>query len=296
MKKLAIILALALCFSLCACNVAEVEDLLTAKQVHITAGKIEPGMTVNDIFVEVTIDYQPVACRLELTSFTPTGYYTMAEDEPVSEDFFVRLDIFYSLPKGVDVDNIEVTMDCDGGEYDGTGSIGSDENGCVEAWSHAFYGEEPEPETEPATEPATEPVTEPETEPQTQPAHTHSWVEDTAKGMSPSCGLAGKKVYVCACGQTRQESIPALEHDLKEGSITQPTCTEPGRQVNTCTRCGAGFINEIPATGHAWSAWEWANGRVHMRVCSTCGAEEEANHNIPSGSVTCTDCGEDIIN
>ena len=27
-----------------------------------------------------------------------------------------------------------------------------------------------------------------------------------------------------------------------------------------------------------------------------CGAEETENHNIPAGSVTCTDCGADIIN
>ena len=37
-------------------------------------------------------------------------------------------------------------------------------------------------------------------------------------------------------------------------------------------------------------------GLVHARTCSVCSTEEEANHNIPSGSVTCTDCGSDIIN
>ena len=58
----------------------------------------------------------------------------------------------------------------------------------------------------------------------------------------------------------------------------------------------AGFIVDLPAIGHIWSAWVKETGLVHKRTCSECGAEEEASHNIPSGSVTCTDCGADIIN
>ena len=323
MKKLfALVLTLLLSVTLCACPAEEVavistENLTSAtlktKAVHITAGKIEPGMTVKDILVEVTMDGQPIPCRVVLTGLSNEGYWEMAEDEKVGDPVFVRLDVFYSLPKGYDVDNIDVTMECDGGEYDGTGSISSDAEGNVEAWSHAIYGmpEETTPETEPQpteTEPQpteTEPQpteTEPqptETEPQepTEPpvqSHTHTWVEQPT--VYVSCTADSTKTYKCSCGETKTETIPAPGHDWKEGAMTPPTCTRVGSQTMTCSRCGTGFINEFPATGHSWSEWISENGRQHIRTCSTCGEEERANHNIPSGSVTCTDCGEDIIN
>lgn len=150
MKKFTLLLVAALCLTLCGCPAAQ-EPGNAAKEVHITAGKIEPGMTAKDVLVEVTIDHEPVACRVALTCFTPTGYYELADDEAVPEDFYIRLDVYYSLPKGCDVDNINVTMECDGGVYDGTGSIGDDDQGNVEAWSHAFYGEEQTVSVHPVT-------------------------------------------------------------------------------------------------------------------------------------------------
>ncbi len=408
MKKIAVFLIIALCFALCACNEADENLPPVAKDVHITAGKIAPGMTAKDILVEVTIDRQPVACRVALTAFTPTGFYEMEEDQPIPEDFCVRLDVFYSLPKGYDVDNINVTMDCDGGEYDGTGSISSDKNGCVEAWSHAMYGEIKEESTvhpvnikvtefspgmtvnrikvevtvdekpvearitaslltdqgiadlestdiipdksairlnvfyyldhgitvddievtmdfpdaeydgtgsisthedgreeawshalyDKSEKPTEDPVEEPEpTDPEPiEPPHTHSWVEQSPNYTYISCTAGGTKTYICECGQTKTENIPAPGHSLKDGIITNPTCTEPGSQTQTCTRCGAVFINQLPATGHSWSAWVKETGVKHKHTCTVCGAEEAENHTIPSGSVTCTGCGEDIIN
>lgn len=289
MRKLSIILVIALCLSLCACDLGVNEAPPAASDVHITAGGIVPGMTAKDVLVEVTIDNQPVACRMELTCFTPEGYYTMVEDEPVPEDFMIRLDVFYSLPKGIDVDHINVVMECDGGNYDGTGSIGHDANGCVEAWSHAFYGEEPQPQDQ--TEPETQPVTEPEAQ-----LHTHNWTEVSSGYVYINCTSDREVTYTCGCGESKTETVPAPGHDIVVGSTIQPTCTETGITTSSCKRCGAGFINEQPATGHAWSAWSYATGRMHKRVCETCGAEEEASHNIPSGSVTCTDCGADIVN
>jgi len=298
MKKAAILLVVALCLTLCGCPaVLETpqDPTTTGLDVHITAGKIEPGMTVKDVLVEVTINHQPVACRVELTALTDNGYYTMGEEEPVAEGFLVRLDIFYSLPEGYTVDDISEVVDCDGGEYDGTGSVGYDDNGCVEAWSHAIYGEAPQEPTETVvqTEPTTK-QTEPATTPETQP-HTHSWTEQP--GFSyPSCTSDSTKTFTCDCGQTKTEKVPAPGHDLKDSGITQPTCTNNGTHTKTCKRCGAGFIDTIPATGHNWSDWERETGLVHKRTCSVCGAEETEKHNIPSGTVTCTDCGADIVN
>jgi hypothetical protein len=239
-------------------------------------------MTVKDVFVEVTIDNQPVPCRVQLTGFAWDGYWEMAADEPVpDEPFAVRVDIFYSLPKGCDVEDVDITMDSDGGNYDGTGSISNDEDGNIEAWSRAFYGKEPLP---------------PETEPQpTQPEHTHTWVEQPGPSII-DCTVDRFKNFKCSCGETKSEKIPAPGHDLKDWNITPATCTKEGQKTTSCKRCNAGFTADIPATGHTWSKWSNETGLVHKRTCSECGEEETANHNIPAGSVTCTDCGADIIN
>ena len=285
-RTFAIVIVLALCMSLCACPALEQEVPAGTPQVHITVGKVEPGMTAKDVFVEVTIDSQPVACRVQLTGFAWDGYWEMAEDEPVPEPFAVRVDIFYSLPTGCDVEDVDITMDSDGGNYDGTGSISNDAQGNVEAWSRAFYGKEPlPPETEP-TEVPTQP---------TQPTHTHTWVEQPGPSII-DCSLDRTKTYKCSCGETKTETIPAPGHDLKDWTVTPATCTKDGRKTTSCKRCNAGFTVDIPATGHIWSAWIKETGLVHKRTCSECGAEETANHNIPAGSVTCTDCGADIIN
>ena len=294
MKKIvAILLVMALALSLCACPALEQEVPSGTPQVHITVGKVEPGMTVKDVFVEVTIDSQPVACRVQLTGFVWDGYWEMAEDEPVPEPFAVRVDIFYSLPTGCDVEDVDITMDSDGGNYDGTGSISNDAQGNVEAWSRAFYGKEPLPPETESTEVPTQP-TETPTQP-TQPTHAHTWVEQPGPSII-DCSLDRTKTYKCSCGETKTETIPAPGHDLKDWTVTPATCTTDGRKTTSCTRCNAGFTVDIPATGHIWSAWIKETGLVHKRTCSECGAEETENHNIPAGSVTCTDCGADIIN
>ena len=288
MKRLfAALLCLALGITLCGCPALEQEVPSGTPQVHITVGKMEPGMTAKDVFVEVTIDSQPVACRVQLTGFVWDGYWELEADEPVPEEpFSVRVDIFYSLPKGCDVEDVDITMDSDGGNYDGTGSISNDAQGNVEAWSRAFYGKEPlPPETEP-TEVPTQP---------TQPTHTHTWVEQPGPSII-DCSLDRTKTYKCSCGETKTETIPAPGHDLKDWTVTPATCTKEGQKTTSCKRCNAGFTVDIPATGHIWSAWIKESGLVHKRTCSECGAEETANHNIPAGSVTCTDCGADIIN
>lgn len=284
MKKLLIILlAASMCLLLCACPASEQGAPSGTPQVHITAGEIRPGMTAKDVFVEVTIDHQPVACRVTLTGFAWDGYWDMEEDETVPEEFSVRLNIFYSLPKGYDVDQIQVTMDCDGGTYDGTGSISNDDEGNMEAWSRAFYGKEPlAPENQTSQ---TLPLEE---------EHIHVWEEAPGVGIV-DCTIDGVQNYTCSCGETKSETIPAPGHDMQI-STTDPTCTDCGTQTYRCKRCSYVLKVEIPAAGHTWSEWEMKTGRVHSRSCAECGAEEEENHNIPDGEVTCTDCGADIIN
>ncbi len=266
-----------------------------APKVYIKAGKIETGMTAGDVFVEVTIDGQPVACKVELTCFTQDGYYVMDSAEATPDNFFGRLDVYYSLPKDVELDNVDVVMECDGGEYDGTGSIGNDAQGCVVAWSHAIYGTEPtfEPTPAPTAPPAPAPT--PTPVPAPTPEHIHSWTEDPSRGGPVGCDFDGYKTFVCSCGETMRETIPATGHDMRE-TITEPGCTSVGYKTAVCKLCGESLISELPPAGHKWSGWMYENGRLHKRSCGSCGAEEEANHNVPSGTVRCSGCGQDIVN
>ena len=103
-------MAAVLSLTLCACPALEQNVVSGRPQVHITVGKVVSGMVAKDVFVEVTIDDQPVPCRVQFTGFVWDGYWDMAEDEPVTEPFAVRVDIFYSLPKGCDVEDVDITI------------------------------------------------------------------------------------------------------------------------------------------------------------------------------------------
>ena len=284
MKKLSILLVIALCLSLCACNWGITPAPETALDVHITAGKIEAGMTLKDVAVEVTFNHEPVACQLELVGFDGDGNWLMGEDEVIAEDFYVRLSVYYTLPKGYTLENIQVTMTCDGGRYDCTDIVVENGENLLEVSSTAYYGQEPQP---------TQEQTEAPSEPQT---HEHNWTQVNNGMIFIDCNMERTYTYTCSCGETKTETVPGPGHELGEWGVSPATCTYAGHKSASCRRCGAGFIIEIPATGHNWSAWVKKTGRVHSRTCSLCGAEEEADHNIPSGSVTCTDCGADIIN
>ena len=259
-KMVAVLLILTMLLSLCACSAVE-ETSSKILEVHITAGKIEPGMTAKDVFVEVTIDNQPVACRVKLTGFVWDGYWEMAEDEQVTEDFSVRLDIFYSLPKGYDVENINVTMECEGGQYDGTGSISVDKDGNIEAWSRAFYGEEPEPpenelkedsklETEESaskTEESTSKLEEsiPETE------ESIPMIEETIPTIEESTPAIEESI------PTTESETPPIEHTHNWTELPGPgilSCTVDGVKTFQCD-CGETKTEIIPAPGHDLNEW-----------------------------------------
>ena len=90
---------------------------------------------------------------------------------------------------------------------------------------------------------------------ETVPALGHEWddgdlVDDCEKGQYV--------LYTCTrdgCGETYEEStglVGPTEHDWKkdEEQSTEPTCTEAGKTVSTCSKCGATKTEEVPALGH----------------------------------------------
>ena len=73
-----------------------------------------------------------------------------------------------------------------------------------------------------------------------------------------TCTQPGRAVGTCArCGVKIDEVIPAKGHDYsyKSASSTEPTCTESGRYQGTCPRCGKEYNDTIPALGHDWGEW-----------------------------------------
>ena len=125
-----------------------------------------------------------------------------------------------------------------------------------------------------------------------------------------TCTNTGVKTYTCTdsgCGETKTETIAALNHSYNSGSITTAaTCVSTGTKTYTCSRCSTTKTETIKALGHSYSDWvidknatETETGEKH-RVCSTCNNTETATipllgheHNYTNTVTppTCTDEG-----
>ena len=74
---------------------------------------------------------------------------------------------------------------------------------------------------------------------------------DSTETVEATCTADGSVTVVCKCGATSSEPIPALGHDVDEGTVTQePTCTADGEMTFTCLRCGQTATQPIQALGH----------------------------------------------
>ena len=115
----------------------------------------------------------------------------------------------------------------------------------------------------------------------------HAWKEPVVK--EPTCTEGGLKVYTCEnCGDTKQETLPALGHDYsKEWTIDkEATYYEDGSKSHHCSRCDditdvtviprLSFVDVNEATDHyddiLWLAtnkvtagWDIGNGQKEFR-------------------------------
>ena len=138
--------------------------------------------------------------------------------------------------------------------------------------------------------------------------HTHEWDEGVVT-LEPTCTAAGKKIFTCFCGATREEEIPASGHAEETLPSKAATCTEDGlTEGEQCSVCGEILVAQatIPASGHAEetmpgkAATCTEDGLTEGKQCSVCGEILVAQEIIPASHVekilpgkaaTCTEEG-----
>ena len=84
----------------------------------------------------------------------------------------------------------------------------------------------------------------------------HAW-DNGVVTKEPTETETGIRLYTCTrCGETRTAVIPTIDHVHDyEAVVTEPTCTEQGYTTHTC-RCGDSYVDSyVPALGHDFGAW-----------------------------------------
>ena len=119
-------------------------------------------------------------------------------------------------------------------------------------------------------------------------SHTHSYVESV---VEPTCTEQGYTLHTCSCGDSYRDTVTdALGHDLVHHDAKAATCTEIGwEEFDTCSRCDYTTYREIAALGH-----NYVNDS-----CTVCGKKpseglqyrlsSDETYYLVSGIGTCTD-------
>ena len=98
------------------------------------------------------------------------------------------------------------------------------------------------------------------------PATGHDEVTKFVK--KATCEVEGYTgdIYCKKCGKMLKEGkvIEKLSHDWKQIGTKKATCTTSGENTYTCTHCNKNKTEQVPATGHKWSAWK----KIPMRQSS----------------------------
>lgn len=93
--------------------------------------------------------------------------------------------------------------------------------------------------------------------------HEHSYSETSR--TEATCTEDGVIYYSCACGETEEESIPAIGHSYS-AVVTAPTCQKEGYTTYTCGNCGDSYTADTTSVVDH----DYVDG-----ICSMCGKEDE---------------------
>ncbi len=87
---------------------------------------------------------------------------------------------------------------------------------------------------------------------------THKWRAWSTKQEKIYCTDTGKNIRTCEkCGTEKEQEIQPVEHEWGEWTIKkQATCKEEGIQIRTCKKCKKEMEQSIPLTDHQWGEWE----------------------------------------
>ena len=94
-----------------------------------------------------------------------------------------------------------------------------------------------------------------------------------------NCTMVDENSHTHACTVCGKEETTA--HTWDSGKVTrEPTCTETGETLLTCTGpgCGATKTGEVPVAAHTYGEWKKTDETTHTRTCSVCGATETDTH------------------
>jgi len=94
-----------------------------------------------------------------------------------------------------------------------------------------------------------------------------TWKADNAEIHSRACVVAG-----CGVSETAPHSFGSPVR------TAEPTCSQEGTEVRTCSACGYQFTTTLPKRSHSYGGWMTKDDQYHVRVCAVCHGEEIAQH------------------
>lgn len=110
---------------------------------------------------------------------------------------------------------------------------------------------------------------------------TEGHIYSAVDGNFATCTEDGYELFVCeVCDHQKRVVLKAPGHDWEDVVITEPSCTDGGEVIKTCTRCGAQGETSYPdALGHVC---DYDNSPYEGATCTS-----------PGGwTHTCARCGD----
>ena len=102
----------------------------------------------------------------------------------------------------------------------------------------------------------------------------HDWVLDEEASTAATCTEAGKNVYTCSkCGATKEEEVEALGHDVV-ATVVAPTCSAEGYTTHTCSRCDYAEENTDPVAADPSKHLAGEGVVIKAPTCTTAGVKK----------------------
>ncbi len=122
-------------------------------------------------------------------------------------------------------------------------------------------------------------------------SQTIKWSTTNSKVATVKNGVVSAKNYGEADIKVTANGITAIchvdvsecQHKFDAGKVTkEPSCTEEGSCLYTCTICGYSYTENIPTVEHKWGEWKTVKDPtetemgMQIRTCAVCGMKENS--------------------